>query len=307
MKRFLARKLLALTLLAGAVLTATDAHAQVLYVSNFLDAGNKVTAVDNLGVSSVFASGPELSGTTGLAFSGSDLYVATWTGTIRNITGGVINPMPLATGLGNVFALAFDALGNAYTVANVDSVIKTTPSGVSTVFASGFNSSQGLTFFGNDLYVSSVTFGTVSKVTPGGVVSLYASGLGRARALTFDPAGNLYVTHPAQDNSVLKVAPGGGAFSEFGSLSGVGSGYPTGLTFFQDELYVADYTGGRIVKFTSAGGNSPANYATGVIQSFNLTFGPAAPSSAPEPGTLAFLALGGTLVLARRRGQRKEA
>ncbi|WP_309708695.1 hypothetical protein [Armatimonas sp.] len=256
MKLFLARKLLTLTLLAGAVLTATNVKAQVLYVSNFLDVGNKVTAVDNLGGSSVFASGPDLAGASGLAFSGTDLYVATWNGRLHNITGGVISPA-LATGLGNVFALAFDASGNAYTAANNGNVMKTTPLGVTSVFASGFGSNQGLAFLGNDLYVSSAQFGTVSKVTPGGVVSTYASGLGQARAMTFDPAGNLYVTQPADGSGILKVPLGGGSFSAFGSLSGVGGGYPTGLTFFQDELYVADYTGSRIVKFTSAGGYRP--------------------------------------------------
>ena len=71
------------------------------------------------------------------------------------------------------------------------------------------------------------------------------------------------------------------------------------------DLYVANYaTGangtGSISKITSGG--IVSTFATGLNNSSGLAFGPIGPSSAPEPSTLALLALGvvGGIVARRR-------
>uniref|UniRef100_UPI00286A8D9F PEP-CTERM sorting domain-containing protein n=1 Tax=Armatimonas sp. TaxID=1872638 RepID=UPI00286A8D9F len=67
------------------------------------------------------------------------------------------------------------------------------------------------------------------------------------------------------------------------------------------NLAVSNYSNNTVSLFSSAG-----VFQSSISTNLNGPTGMAF-SSAPEPGTLAFLALGGTLVLVRRRGRKQEA
>jgi sugar lactone lactonase YvrE len=60
---------------------------------------------------------------------------------------------------------------------------------------------------------------TILKFTPTGVESTYATGLTNPRGLAFDSSGNLFVaeTNPAPDGDILKYPPGGGSSTVFAS------------------------------------------------------------------------------------------
>src|SRR5208282_1146079 len=76
--------------------------------------------------------------------------------------------------------LVFDSNGNLY-VANysIGTILKVSPGGSVSTFATGFNEPNGLAFDGNgNLYVANWGSGTISEVTPSGNVSTFASGLG---------------------------------------------------------------------------------------------------------------------------------
>ena len=105
--------------------------------------GNTVTKITPGGATSLFISGG-LNGPAGLAFSSSgDLYVANYTGsTIEKFSssGSDLGTF-LSTGLSQPIGIAFDTSDNLF-VANLhgtDSVVKVTPGGVSSVFATGLD------------------------------------------------------------------------------------------------------------------------------------------------------------------------
>lgn len=60
-----------------------------------------------------------------------------------------------------------------------------------------------------DLYVSDVAGKQILKYTPDGTKSVFASGLDSAGQLAFDRAGNLFVTESSQPGAILKFAPDG--------------------------------------------------------------------------------------------------
>ena len=60
-----------------------------------------------------------------------------------------------------------------------------------------------------DLYVSDVAGKQILKYTPDGTKSVFASGLDAVGPLAFDRAGNLFVTESTQPGAILKFAPDG--------------------------------------------------------------------------------------------------
>ena len=60
-----------------------------------------------------------------------------------------------------------------------------------------------------DLYVSDVAGKQILKYTPDGTKSVFASGLDAVGQLAFDRAGNLFVTESSQPGAILKFAPDG--------------------------------------------------------------------------------------------------
>ncbi len=321
MKLFLARKLLALTLLAGAVLTATNVHAQDLYTGN--KGNDSISQITPGGVVSQFVPGGGASGPfgpKGLVFDPSgNLYVSNGSdASVSKITpGGVITKIiPFNdNGLVQPWGIALDTSGNLYVGSHSGGagISKYTTSGTFiSIFATGADVGlvTGIAFdtTGN-LFTADFGTGAIHRITPGGVRTTFVAGGGAIVSplgLAFDASGNLYATN---QDKISKITPGGLVSTIVGGLTS-----PEGLAFdASGSLYISDGNASvRKITFASPGVfGSIGTFATGgpggMVGPTGLAFKPAAPSSAPEPGTLVLLALGGTLVLARRRGQRKEA
>ena len=207
-------------LLLGGLGTATS-RADILYMSN--DLRGTISKLSSSGVSSVFANSTQLIGPTSLAFDlAGNLYVAN-----NGIIAGKASP-----------------------------IIKLTPAGVATVFASiGLINPGGLAFdIAGNLYMANKSNNTIVKFTPGGVASVFAStGLNRPDGLAFDSAGNLYAANTGS-NTIEKFTLGG-VGSVFAST---GLDVPTGLAFDREgNLYAANYgLSHTIEKFTPDGTGS---------------------------------------------------
>jgi sugar lactone lactonase YvrE len=157
------------------------------------------------------------------------------------------------SGLNGPDGFAIDTAGNLY-VANWgggtgNNVLKITPAGNITTFATGFSAPDGLAFDGNGyLYVSNYASGVINKVSPLGASTVFASGLTNPSALAFDIQGNLYVSNYG-GNTVSKITPSGVV-----SIFATGFNAPLGLAFDTDgNLYVSNYNSGVINKITPAG------------------------------------------------------
>ncbi|MEO8429077.1 MAG: hypothetical protein ABI651_18455 [Verrucomicrobiota bacterium] len=197
-----------------------------LYVAGTWD--DTIRKVTPAGAISVYASSSTLGSPAGLAFDGAgNLFTAGFGfgGTVNRISpNGTVDRV--TTGIGGQ-GLAFDASGNLY-VASSDSVIKITPSGAASTFASGFNLAWGIAFDRNgNLFVADAFGDSVSKVTPSGVVSLFATGLDYPTGLAFDSSGNLYIcniTHTEPLGYVSRITLAG-VLSRFAT----GFNYPTAI------------------------------------------------------------------------------
>lgn len=105
-------------------------------------------------------------------------------------------------------SIVLDSLGNVYTADyNGNSVTKITPSGVSTVFASGITNPYNITIdsVGN-LYTSNFFTDNITKITPTGVKTNYASIGNGAYSSIVDSMGNIFVTN-FNSNTVTKINP----------------------------------------------------------------------------------------------------
>jgi len=129
-------------------------------------------------------------------------------------------------------------------------IVKFTPQGVKTTFASGLSLVLGLAFdsSGNLFATQSSNMqngDTVLKFTPDGTKSTFASGLNELLGLAFDSSGNLFVAESGT-GKLLKFTPSG-AQSTFAILN-----FPTALAFdFSGNLFVGDAS--SILKFTPTG------------------------------------------------------
>ena len=88
--------------------------------------------------------------------------------------------------------LAFDRFGNLFVsavgaVGDPAVILKFTPGGVQSIFATGFNEPSGLAFdTGGNLYLAEIpsfATGDILKFTPGGARTVFASGIGSPRGL----------------------------------------------------------------------------------------------------------------------------
>jgi len=196
------------------------------------------------------------------------LYLAN---SARNVGGTVsqISPAGVVNTYANVSltpegGLAFDANGNLYVgCSTFGRILKFTPSGTVSTFASGFGNPQGLAFDGKgNLYVANQISGTISKITPAGVVSTFASGLSSPTGLAFAGNGNLYV---ACGNKVSTVTPAGVVSTFAGGFQLTG-----GIAFDTNgNLYLANRTG-TISEVTPAGVVS--TFASELIDPQGLAF-----------------------------------
>jgi sugar lactone lactonase YvrE len=116
-----------------------------------------------------------------------------------------------------------------------------------------------------NLYVASWSAGNVSKYTPTGVGSLYAN-TPEAEPIAFDQAGNLFTGDLGGLNTISEITPGGTRTTFASGLS-----EPESLAFDKaGNLYVANFYGGDIIKYNSAGVGSI--FASGLQQPFGLAF-----------------------------------
>jgi len=155
--------------------------------------------------------------------------------------------------------LAFDRAGNLYAANYLDNtVIKFTPDGVRSVFASastGLNGPMGLAFdsVGN-LYVSNYRGNNIVKLSPAGTSSVFnrsgLSGPDGLDGLACDSADNIYVAN-LTSGTVLKFTPDGFIVVRYSFST------PEGLALDSEgNLYVADYSQNSITKISPDGTGS---------------------------------------------------
>ena len=110
--------------------------------------------------------------------------------------------------LGALIVLALLAAANCPAqnvfVAAEGNIIKMTPGGMQTTFASGLGSPSQLAFnSAGDLFVIT-TDGSVYEFTPGGQQNTFFSGLSSPQGLAFDNLGNRYVSQLNGD--IIEIA-----------------------------------------------------------------------------------------------------
>jgi sugar lactone lactonase YvrE len=164
------------------------------------------------------------------------------------------------------FSAAADSHGYVYVGDLFNGIIKVSPAGVQSSFATISSIPYGMAFDGSgNLFV--VDSWKIIKVTPAGVKSEFASGgyiSDVATGLAFDSHGNLYVAnYESAENSVVKISPTGqqSVFTEGGNITD-----PWALAFdSSDNLYVTEFNNislaSSIIKVSPAGVQSV--FATG--------------------------------------------
>ncbi len=123
-----------------------------------------------------------------------------------------------ASGVDSPFGLAFDGSGNLYVANYNNTILKLSPSGTGTVFAtSGLDNPRALAFDSSgNLYVANYGNNTIEKFGPNGQPSIFASystnGLGQYLqgpiGLAFDSSGDLFVADHFSE-SILEIDPNG--------------------------------------------------------------------------------------------------
>ena len=85
---------------------------------------------------------------------------------------------------------------NLYASSPSGEIVRFTPDGNSTVFASGLSSPGALAFDSQgNLFVAEATAGSIDEITPNGVVSTFATGFFHPSSLAFGSDGNLFVSN----------------------------------------------------------------------------------------------------------------
>jgi hypothetical protein len=169
----------------------------------------------------------------------------------------------VTSGLSNPHDIVNGPDGNLY-VSNYGSgtVSKITTAGVVSTFASGFSSPVGLTFDGSgNLYVVNLATGNLSKVSSTGAsINLtFGTGLSTPYSCIYNPTdNNIYVANYGA-NEVAKFTLAGGVKT---TLTASNVSYCTGITVFNNELYVARAAPERIMKVSMAGVSSIYAFTT---------------------------------------------
>ena len=147
-----------------------------------------------------------------------------------------------------------------------NTILRFTPDGTESTFASGLNRPFGLAFDGSgNLFVGDAGTNTIFKFTPDGTGSTFAFGLSGPIGLAFDSSGNLF---EADYNSgmIFKFTPDG-----IKSTFAAGLSQPVGLAFDSSgNLFEGDVGSNTIFKFTPAGIKSI--FASGLSGPVGLAF-----------------------------------
>ncbi len=149
--------------------------------------------------------------------------------------------------------LAFDTSGNLYVADGVAfAIIKITPAGAQSTFASRLNDPRGIAFdAAGNLFVCNSGNNEILKFTPDGVQSTFVSGLNRPADIVFDEAGNLFESDRLS-GSLLKITPDG-TLTTFAT----GLNLPAGLAFNSaGELFAVEQGTASVLKFTADGTSS---------------------------------------------------
>lgn len=150
-------------------------------------------------------------------------------------------------------------------------IVKVTPAGTKSTFASGLDGPRGLAFDrSGNLFVAQSSSGAVSKFAPDGTESTFTSGLSQPVALAFDGSGNLFVTESFGDiGDISKFTPEGvkSTFASDGNLLGLA--FDISGNLFASHGGPTDLLGG-IFKLTPDGSGSDFASAAGP----GLAFGP---------------------------------
>src|SRR5204862_4697 len=131
----------------------------------------------------------------------------------------------LATALLPFSVLA--APGDLYEADNSsNTILKFTPDGTKSTFASGLNRPFGLAFDGSSiLFEGDAGSNTIFEITPDGTKTTFASGLSNPTGLAFDSSGDLFEAD--QGSGTIFIFTPFGTKSTFAS----GLGAPSGLAF----------------------------------------------------------------------------
>ena len=171
----------------------------------------------------------------------------------------------LATALLPFSVLA--APGDLYEADNSsNTILKFTPDGTKSTFASGLNRPFGLAFDGSSiLFEGDAGSNTIFEITPDGTKSTFASGLSGPVGLAFDSSGNLFEADQFS-GEIFEFTPDG-TKSTFAS----GLGGPVSLAFDSSgNLFEANYNSGKISKFAPDGTKS--TFASGLGGPVGLAF-----------------------------------
>ena len=223
-----------------------------------------------------------------------NLYAATWAGGVGGVagivkisTGGTISTYAtLGFGL-DPHKLSFASNGDLLVNVNSGKILRVTPSGGVSEFATGLNNPIGMAFAANgDLYVSNLD-NTIRRFPlganpSGGIGEIFASGISSPRELDFDSAGNLYV---ASGGTLFRYTPGGirSIFaSGFTDLNAVG-------VAANGDVWVGDYSTQLVSRFSSAGVFLSATLAGPSSTLVANVASNLAPSAVPDSGPISLL------------------
>jgi sugar lactone lactonase YvrE len=187
-----------------------------------------------------------------------DLYEADLTSGIVYKFDQVGEKTIFASGLSNASAIGFDSDGNVY-VAAASQIIKFTPSGQKSTFASSVGAYAIRFNSAGTMFVADAFSNSILTFSPSGTKSTFASGLNTPFDIAFDKTGNLYEADGGT-GAVLKFSPTG---VKSGFVHGMNA--PTGLAFdFSGNLYVSDGNANAIYVFTPSGARTTFRTGTSV-------------------------------------------
>lgn len=203
----------------------------------------------------------------------------------------------------------FDAAGNLYAVDNQQVLAYDASGTLLRSYSDGISTPQGILMTAGGRLLVTNTYGgnyanTLTQLDPvSGAFATFATGLGEPVGIAAGPDGRYYVanytfangyggSHP---DTVQVVDRSGGASTTWnvgGALHGA-----TYLAFHDDGLYVTSYYNGTVQVFNAATGTFERQI-DGAAHAYGIAF---FPSAVPEAPSAALLALGGLMLLGRRR------
>jgi sugar lactone lactonase YvrE len=243
-----------------------------LYVADF--GANRIVRLDNSSAPVPIANVSQVRGVT-IDTAGNLFALSRSTGIVYKITpaGQISTFVDLPDGDEGYIGLISDpTTGNLFVSRYMrrtgTEILKITPAGVVSVFASPVINPSGLALDGHgNLFVSSDTNpGTVSKITANGSVSVFATGLNQPDGLSFGPNGDLFIGDRGT-NRVMRVPASGGQATVFAT----GLANPMDVEFDQvGRLFVTNFDAGTIATIDTAG--IVSLFASGLTNPAGLAF-----------------------------------